>query len=90
VLAALGTYEASKRDINVATLREVSTGVFKSAILADTRPEQCFTPDMPFNLPSGIVVVVDHWQGQAVTKICSHNSGIFRKTYQYGPEIEES
>ena len=70
--AALGTYEASKRDINVVTLREVSASVFKSA----TRPEQRFTPDLPSNLPSEVVVVVD--QGQAVPKICSHrfNKGI--------------
>jgi hypothetical protein len=81
VLAALGTYdsEASKRDINVATLRKVSAGVFKLAILAGTRPEQRFTPDLPSNLPSGIVVVVD--QGQAIPKICSHSSTIFGRTY---------
>jgi dihydropteroate synthase len=70
LLTALGTHEASKRDVNVAILREVSAGVFKSAILEGTRPEQRFTPDLPSNLPSGIVVVVD--QGQAVPKVCSH------------------
>jgi hypothetical protein len=63
LLVALGAHETSRRDIKVATLREVGGGVLRSAIiLAVTKSEQRFMPD----LPSGIVVVVD--QGQAVPK----------------------